>query len=239
MTTTARQLCFDFSRPFGSFDGHCTDNHDTLRCSLSRKTICFYNDKSGSGYNHGVQLSKLVPQSTVHVMSFRMEGLVEEYGMNAIAIVLVREEAAMKLEDSLWMAKSQCFAPFRECIVTLQLDTAKGEVTLVAEPVSCDTSLGKRKREVEEPRWLPDASVALKPVEGLEEVWMQTFKVPTMKIETPPRVGFFMGGFAQNKLSIVDPHTTRALNAVLLPVGQLPSSGPEGVPFQPACMVYK
>ena len=200
-------LCFDYSRPFGNFH-----DDDDLHCTLSRKSICFHNDRKGSGYEHGVQLTRLQLDATVHVMSFRMEGLVQDYGLNAIAIVLT--DSFELRSENLWKAYSQKFAPFEHCVVTLKLDTAKGKVTLLAEDAR-STSLGKRKVEDDEPQWCPDDRVALSLCETPSgpNVWAQTFEVPELLLRTP-RVGFFMGGFANNKLSIVDPRSTCAIQAL-------------------------
>lgn len=117
-------LCFDLSRPFGPFD-------DGVECCVSSHSISFSNGKD-CGYTHYVQCSPLRKSNAIHVVTFRISGLKQEYGLNAIAVVLNDEDQDIaELSGSKYCEYSQQFAPYPECCVTLALDDVSGSLQLL------------------------------------------------------------------------------------------------------------
>lgn len=150
--TFAMPLCFDLSRPFGPLD-------DGVECCVSRHSISFRKGTHG-GYTHYVQCTPLCKADAIHVVTFRMSGLVQEYGLNAIAVVLHNEDQDIaELSQSEFCEYSQQFAPFPECCVTVALDDVSGSLQLLVTEAPIEVG-SKRARSSEdgtaandEPQW--------------------------------------------------------------------------------------
>ena len=196
------KLSFDRSRPLGKLD-----ESDCVRCTLSNKMISF--DDNGlrfSGYAHAVQLSKLQQESLTHVMSFELRGMVQEYGFNAIAIVLSAEDVKLRdLGDEriIFGEVSQTFAPFASSWITLQINMASSTVTLFAEaPMN-------HAREEEKPGWYHATKTSEFTKLG-EQIWSKVYTVPKLA-DGVPRVGLMLSGFLPNVATIINPRQTRAI----------------------------
>lgn len=197
-------LSFDLSRPFGNLD-----DGDRIKCTVSKKSISF-SGASIIGYDCPVQLSKLDPDHTLHVLSFEMSGMVIDHGLNAIALFLIPEDAIVPdLDtDTLFLETSQTFAPFECSYITIAIDMATQTLTMFAEAPSVDAGGKKRSREDDAPLWYHPTDKT-KYTEIGNMLWRKTYKVPELS-DTTPRVGLTLCGGLSNVTRIIDASKTRA-----------------------------
>lgn len=206
ITASARlhALSFDLSRAFGTLH-----DDERVECTVSQKMISFENSGCSIAYDQPVQLCRLDQEHSKHVVSFEFLGMVQEYGFNAIAIVLSAEDATLKLSDNLFVAYSQGFAPFASSWITLYIDMKAKVVTLFAEPLSSLSSKKRAREEDETPGWYhakkDDAFERLG-----EHLWSKQFNVPEIG-DRVPRIGLMLSGFLPNVAKIINPHKTRAI----------------------------
>ena len=213
MATTLEHstLCFDPTRPFGTLD-------DGVECRISNKTISFHDAQKRSkqyGYAHVAQCSPLCgDKKRQHVVCFRVTGLVQEYGLNAVEFTLDPEdrrvEPGSSRRDHVWSEDSQHFAPYPTCFITFLYDTAKSTLTLYAEGDQ-DSSGAKRKRTDDAPEWYQGRSAFTPYTKVASGLWMSKVHDLVPPVDgAPMRFGVRMSSMLDNVVTIVDPLKTRA-----------------------------
>ena len=151
-------LIFDRSRPFGPLE-------DDETCTVGRKAVSF-DARRSTGYTHGMQLIKLAPQPTLnHVFSLKITGLKQEYGLNAVAVVMdkfdgnspnddmFKQGATRAASHDLWIY-SQFTCPWKDTLLTLIVSPNDSKVDAYVEQLLDDASddgvddgsMQKRKR---------------------------------------------------------------------------------------------
>jgi hypothetical protein len=132
------ELVFDRSRPFGPLE-------DDETCTVGRKAVSF-DAKAALGYTHGVQLSPLSPKPTLnHVFSLKITGLKQEYGWNAVAVVMNKFDGNRPSDDmftvergrrpaphDLWIY-SQFTCPWKDTLLTLIVSPNDSKVDAYVE----------------------------------------------------------------------------------------------------------
>lgn len=127
----ARSIVFDSSRPYGplAYDDVVSCNPKWVR----------FDTKSSAGYSHGMQLGPLAEFSDKkHVISLQLSNMKQEYGWNAVAVVMnrCRSDNNMFLPDApqhdLWIY-SQFTCPWNNTVLTLVLHPAKSGVDVFVE----------------------------------------------------------------------------------------------------------
>lgn len=134
------ELAFDRSRPFGPLK-----DNDT--CTVGIKTVSF-DARASTGYTHGMQLIPLAPQPKLHhVFSLKVTGLQQEYGWNAVAIVMDKhdgnpvsnnmftsEKQARSAPHDLWIY-SQFTCPWANTLITLVVSPDNAKVDAYVEQI--------------------------------------------------------------------------------------------------------
>ena len=146
------QLAFDYAQPFGPL----TSAEGDVVCSAGHKCVSFRGNYRSPGYTHFVALTDLLPTpDKVHVFTLKLSGLVFEYGMNAIALVvmhptLVRTCGEASDDRRVLSIPSQEMAPASTTNVTCVLSNSTLRLyTSTEKPPYKKTASGKRKRELE------------------------------------------------------------------------------------------
>ena len=116
----ARSIVFDSNRPYGPLM-----KGDMLSCGP--KWVRFDTTLS-AGYTHGMQLAPLAGQpDKKHVISLQLSNLKQEYGWNAVAVVMNRYRSDNDIffcdapQHDLWIY-SQFTCPWSNTLLTLVLD---------------------------------------------------------------------------------------------------------------------
>ena len=195
-----RCLAFDLSLPIGPLELH-------EECRVSPTAVSFHGG-TACGYTHGIFCKALEAKGAdpkVHVVTFNLSKLVQEYGLNA-ASIWMRKPSGDLDSAPLFEYKSQTFAPRNTSYVTLAVNDADGSAWLVVAP---SFHIGeKRTREDEQPQWCH----ATKEEKGAwrkvgEEVWVHDFRVNAMAETTIgmplPRVGLSLCATVSTKANIV------------------------------------
>lgn len=205
MPITTMPLCFDLSRPFGPLD-------DGVECCVSRHSISFRNGQH-CGYTHHVHCSRICKADAIHVVTFHVSGLVQEYGLNAIAVVLNDEDKDIAFSKDKYCEYSQQFAPYPECCVTLALDDVSGSLQLLVTEASVAVG-AKRARSSEQaeagshdaPQWYHGAKDQGKwscaSIDGVK-VWSKV--ATTVELgDVMPRIGLRLCPLTSPKATIVE-----------------------------------
>lgn len=223
MPFASAQMQIDLSRPFGPF------LDESQECTLTRNSISFRGGKTHDsvGYTMFAQFTPLQPTYTKHILSLQIEGLVQEYGMNAVAIVLDDEskplDATLKWSH-LFVAKSQNCMPFDISWMTMVLDTEAKTVTLYAEGTPTEVG-GKRPRltwdqthstyrNAAAPQW--DQTRCDKWKEVDDQLYTMKYNADYLLAERMPLVGVRMDGMLGNKVSVIRPTRTAAFQHIEL-----------------------
>ena len=114
MVMVVQGLSFDLSRPCGLIDADA----DELECvhTCNQKSVEFTGKCKSVGYDCLVHVSPLSGNVCFpHIMSFRLSGLKQEYGWNAVRICVGELDAPMYKFDSQWFALDDT------CVITLCL----------------------------------------------------------------------------------------------------------------------
>ena len=165
-----RKLAFDFSRPFGPLEIH-------EECHMSLTRVSF-NGGAACGYTHGIFCRALEPKTadpTIHVVTFHLSGLVQEYGLNAVSIWMRKPFGDLDSQP-LFVFQSQEFAPRNPSCVTLAVNDANGSAWLVV--ASSFLTGEKRNREDEQPQWYHHSEEVQHAWRQVNEgVWAREFTV--------------------------------------------------------------
>ena len=197
----ARCLAFDLSMPVGPLELH-------EECRVSPTTVSFHGGLA-CGYTHGIfckALDRKGADPTIHVVTFNLSKLVQEYGLNAASIWMRKPSDGLD-SAPLFEYKSQSFAPRKTSYVTLAVNDADGSACLVVAP---SFYIGeKRTREDDHPQWYhvtKEEKDAWRKV-GEDEVWVHEFTVGAMAETTIgmpiPRVGLSLCATVSTKATIV------------------------------------
>jgi hypothetical protein len=203
---TAHQLVFDHRRPFGPLE-----DNDT--CTTGLKTLSFDSKAKAIGYTHGMQLSPLLKHRAeapmVHVLSLKLTGMVQEYGFNAVSVVMQRYDGGLDdIFSPLCPARkydleliSQFTCPWEHTRMTLAVDPDKSKVSLYVEQAIDDGKPGdKRRRDDPDPTAMPyfndpkeEAALWTDHGEGIKSrhyttTWMH-FKSPNIGIRMSAGLG--------------------------------------------------
>ena len=208
---TCADLRWDTSRPIGPID-------DGVQCHISTKRISFHDAEKRSryyGYIHFAQCSRLCADNKQHILCFRVAGLIQEYGLNAVAFVLDPEDRRVELSvssvskwDHNWIERSQQFAPYPTSFITFLYNTASNTLTLFAE--GDDSFDGKRKRE-DLPEWHQVSPLDTPYTEVAPDLWSSKVYALVSSVDgAPMRFGVRMDSMLNNTVEIVDPTKTRA-----------------------------
>jgi hypothetical protein len=131
---TLLPLAFDHSRPFGPLVGDET-------CTTGLKTVSFSAPWS-RGYEFGMQLTRLSNElSKHHVFSLKLTSLQQEYGWNAVAIVMNKFTDNPSTDDmfrserpsyNLWIY-SQFTCPWKDTLLTFVISPGESKVDVYVE----------------------------------------------------------------------------------------------------------
>ena len=205
-THTCAALCWDTTRPLGPLD-------NGVECHISSKAISFRDAEKRSqiyGYAYFAQCSRLCADKEQHIVCFRVAGLVQEYGLNAVAFTLDPEDRHVDLLltspwkwDHAWFECSQQFAPYSTSFITFLYDTSSNKLTLFAEG---DDSLGASANL---PEWYQVFSTPY--TEVAPGLWSSSKVDLVPSVDgAPMRFGIRMDSKLDNTIQIVDPTKTRA-----------------------------
>ena len=196
----ARCLAFDLSLPVGPLELH-------EECRVSPKSVSFHGG-SACGYTHGIFCKALELKGvdpTIHVVTFLLSELVQEYGLNA-ASIWMRKPSDDLGAAPLFEYKSQSFAPRKTSYVTLAVNDADGSACLVVAPSF--HSGEKRTRGDDHPQWYQHSKEEQDAWRKVaDEVWVHEFTVGAMTETTIgmpiSRVGLSLCATVSNKATIV------------------------------------
>ena len=211
MSFATAQMQIDLSRPLGPF------LDESQECTLTSNSISFRGSKTHNsfGYTMYAHFTPLhsSPTYTKHILSLQVEGLVQEYGLNAVAIVLDDEskqlDPNLKLSH-LFVAKSQTCMPFDISWMTMVMDTAAKTVTLYAEGTPTEV---RGKRPLVTPQW--DQTHCDKWNEVDDRVYMMKYNADYLVAGRMPLVGVRMDGMLGNKVSVIRPTRTVAFQHIV------------------------
>lgn len=186
-----RALAYDLSRPFGPLGIQ-------EECRVSPHAISFHNGTCG--YLYGVQVKPLETKAdtaALHAVTFRITGLLQDYGLNAASILMYPEDTDLSAKI-LFEHKSQSFAPFTNTTVTLAFNDSDGTTSLLV----CSGKLpgdNSKCKEEELPQWyhatVDEDNAWCKLTDG---IWAFDFIVPAIanvSCGIPlPRVGLRLSG---------------------------------------------
>ena len=196
-----RCLAFDLSLPVGPLELH-------EECRVSPTAVSFHGGRA-CGYTHGIfckALDRKGADPTIHVVTFLLSELVQEYGLNA-ASIWMRKPSDDFSAPRLFEYKSQSFAPHTTSYVTLAVNDADGSAWLVVAPSF--HSGDKRAREDEHrPQWYQHSKEEQDAWRKVaDEVWVHEFTVGAMAEATIgmpiPRVGLSLCALVSPKATIV------------------------------------
>lgn len=156
-TTTVHSLEFDARRPIGPLN-------DDETCTFGPKKVSF-NAKSSAGYTHGMQLKRLQPRTDLHhVFSLKMSGLKQEYGWNAVAVVMNKYDGNPDTDDmfkvayamphDLWIY-SQFTCPWENTLLTLVVSPTNAVIEAYVEMAADPTAKESKKRTREDDEAMP------------------------------------------------------------------------------------
>eukprot|EP00966_Prymnesium_polylepis_P131477 3040940-Prymnesium_polylepis.1 len=196
-------MTFDLSKPFGP-----VKDDTEARVSLKR---CQFIGTEAPGYNQFIACTAFVKgpeHPTVHVASFKLSNMVQDHGLNAIALILRNEEDGTPLlEPDEWnnymlTIRSQWCAPFETSIWTLVVFLDKKTVRLYMQDGRTGGT-GKRKHE-DDPQWYfptaADKNSTVEHTDGEMTFWVKEWEILELR---DPIVCFRMCGALQNIVDIV------------------------------------
>ena len=207
-------LTFDSSRPIGPLEEDET-------CTFGPKTVRF-DAKKSTGYTHGMQLTALGNEPEKHhVFSLKLTGLKQEYGFNAVAVVMdkfdglrsqddmFRKERGAAHNHGLWIC-SQFTCPWPNTLMTLVVSPGDSNVDVFVEPTQdagVSDSSKKRKHEehygIDAMPYMPKDETDLWTDLG-DGLKCRSFKADFMAGKMP-NIGVKMCGSLGNRAEIVSP----------------------------------
>ena len=227
-------LAFDRSRPFGPLKDNGT-------CTVGLKTVSF-DARASTGYTHGMQLIPLAPQPKLHhVFSLKVTGLQQEYGWNAVAVVMDKhdgnpvsdnmftsEKQARPAPHDLWIY-SQFTCPWAKTLLTLMVSPNNAAVEVWVEQiletrqeaVGDDEGSSSKKRKTSDAEVRNDKAMPYLPAKDTD-MWTdlgdglkhRSFDGGFMQ-KKMPNIGVLMCGALGNRVEI-SPASPRVLKATKL-----------------------
>eukprot|EP00966_Prymnesium_polylepis_P130337 3014443-Prymnesium_polylepis.1 len=185
-------------QPFGPIE-------DDVEARVSLKRCQFVRGK-GCGYDRLISCTEFRKDADVHVASFKLSNMFQDYGLNAIALVVDKAGDANKLQTDEWtdhflIVRSQFAAPFETSIWTLVLMLDKKTVRLYAQDGRTATT-GKRKHDT--PQWyFPTAADEYWTAESTDSgdtFWFKEWEISELR---DPIVRFRMRSSLANVVEIV------------------------------------
>lgn len=199
----SRALClaFDLSMPVGPLELH-------EECHVSPTTVSFHGGRA-CGYTHGIFCKGLECKGAdpaIHVATFLLSELVQDYGLNA-ASIWMRKPFSDFSAVPLFEYKSQTFAPHTTSYVTLAVNDADGSAWLVVAP-SFHSGDKRAPEDEHRPQWYQHSKEEQDAWRKVaEEVWVHEFTVGAMAETTIgmpiPRVGLSLCATVSTKATIV------------------------------------
>lgn len=149
----------------------------------------------------------------MHVFGFRVSGLIQEYGWNAVALTLDYADNPVDFDESMWTAHawseySQTFAPFRSTLVTCVLEEKESKLTLLVEQGDNRTA---GKRGLQDAEWYQPTE-ADRYDQLTAGLWRKTYTLPNMPANSKLRMGVRMmvTHSEEHAVRITDPSRTWA-----------------------------
>lgn len=132
-------LCFDPRRPIGPLKEGET-------CTFGPKTVTF-DAATSQGYTHGMQLEALAPYPYKHhVFSLKITGLKQEYGWNAVEVLMDKFDGLASCDDMFKKDRSslqayglsissQFTCPWESTLLTLKVSPSASNIDAYVEQI--------------------------------------------------------------------------------------------------------